>query len=99
MISTVELSGTTTTYIENECSGNVGIMSQLANIPYNYFHKISLYLCILMVPTQARSGDPRQGGAVSVEPIWHACIAICPIKHRMHTYSRCDYCDSTYACH
>ncbi len=34
------------------------------------------------VPMQARSGDPRQGGAVSVGPIWHACIAIRPTKHR-----------------
>ncbi len=32
---------------------------------------------------QARSGDPGQGGAVSVGPIWHACIAICPAKHRL----------------
>ncbi len=31
---------------------------------------------------QDRCGDPRQGGAVSVVPIWHACIAICPAKHR-----------------
>ncbi len=31
---------------------------------------------------QARCGDPRQGGAVSVGPIWHACIAIRPAKHR-----------------
>ncbi len=34
------------------------------------------------VPTQARSGDPGQGGVVSVRPIWHACIAIRPAKHR-----------------
>ncbi len=34
------------------------------------------------VPTQARSGDPGQGGAVSVGPICHACIAIHPAKHR-----------------
>ncbi len=34
------------------------------------------------VSTQARCGDPRQGGAVSVGPIWHACIAIRPAKHR-----------------
>ncbi len=34
------------------------------------------------VPTQARSGDPGQGGAVSVGPVWHACIAIRPTKHR-----------------
>ncbi len=33
---------------------------------------------------QARSGDPGQGGAVSVGPIWHACIAIRPAKHRPH---------------
>ncbi len=33
--------------------------------------------------TQARYGDPRQGGAVSVAPIWHACIAIRPTKHRL----------------
>ncbi len=31
---------------------------------------------------QARSGDPGQGGAVSVGPIWNACIAICPAKHQ-----------------
>ncbi len=36
------------------------------------------------VPTQARSGDPGQGGAVSVGPIWHACIAIRPTKHRVY---------------
>ncbi len=35
------------------------------------------------VPTQARSGDPGQGRAVSVGPIWHACIAIRPAKHRI----------------
>ncbi len=35
-----------------------------------------------VVPTQARSGDPGQGGAVSVGPIWHARIAIRPAKHR-----------------
>ncbi len=34
------------------------------------------------VPTQARSGDPGQGGTVSVGPIWNACIAIRPAKHR-----------------
>ncbi len=34
------------------------------------------------VPTQARSGDRGQGDAMSVGPIWHACIAICPAKHR-----------------
>ncbi len=33
------------------------------------------------VSTQARSGDSGQGGAVSVWPIWHACIAIRPAKH------------------
>ncbi len=31
---------------------------------------------------QARCGNPRQGGAVSVGPIWHACIAIHLAKHR-----------------
>ncbi len=31
---------------------------------------------------QARCGDPGQGGAVSVGPIWHACIAIRDAKHR-----------------
>ncbi len=35
------------------------------------------------VLTQACSGNPGQGGAVSVGPIWHACIAIRPAKHRM----------------
>ncbi len=34
------------------------------------------------VLTQGRSGDPGQGGAVSVGPICHACIAIRPAKHR-----------------
>ncbi len=34
------------------------------------------------VPTQAPIGDPRQGGAVSVGPIWYACIAIHPAKHQ-----------------
>ncbi len=33
------------------------------------------------VPTQARSGDPGQGGAVSMGPVWHACIAKRPAKH------------------
>ncbi len=39
--------------------------------------------------SHARSGDPGQGLAVSVGPIWHACIAICPAKHRtnVHTHS------------
>ncbi len=36
----------------------------------------------LVVPMQAHSGDPRQGGAMSMGPIWHMCIAICPAKHR-----------------
>ncbi len=35
-----------------------------------------------LVTTQARCGDPRQGGVVSVGPIWHACIAIRPAEHR-----------------
>ncbi len=38
------------------------------------------------VPRQARCGNPGQGGAVSVGPIWHACIAICPAKHRFALY-------------
>ncbi len=29
-----------------------------------------------------RHRNPGQGGAVSVGPIWHAYIAICPTKHR-----------------
>ncbi len=35
-----------------------------------------------LVTTLARCGDPGRGGAVSVGPIWHACIAIRPAKHR-----------------
>ncbi len=35
-----------------------------------------------LVTTQARCGNPRQGGGVSVGPIWHACIVIPPTKHR-----------------
>ncbi len=34
------------------------------------------------VSTQARCGDPGQGGALSVGPIWHVCIVIRPAKHR-----------------
>ncbi len=40
----------------------------------------------MYVPTQARSGDPGQGGAVSVGPFRHACIAIRPAKHRRGYY-------------
>ncbi len=40
------------------------------------------------VPTQAHCGDPGQGGAVSVGPIWHACIAIRPAKHRYWSRNR-----------
>ncbi len=36
------------------------------------------------VSTTAHYGDPGQGGAVSVGPIWHVCIAIRPAKHRSH---------------
>ncbi len=39
--------------------------------------------CFPLVTTQARFGDPGQGGAVSVGPIWHACIAIHPAKHQI----------------
>ncbi len=50
--------------------------------------EFSTSYCILpmqaRIPTQARSGDPRQVGAVSVGPIWHACIAICPAEHRSY---------------
>ncbi len=34
------------------------------------------------VSTQAHCGDLGQGAAVSVGPIWHACIAIRLAKHR-----------------
>ncbi len=33
-----------------------------------------------LCPELARSGDPWQGGAVSVGPIWHGCIAIPPLN-------------------
>ncbi len=45
--------------------------------------RIGERVVLIDVPTQARSSDPGQGGAVSVGPIWHACIAIRPTKHRI----------------
>ncbi len=59
------------------------IPEKLSKISYNTninFELLQFFL--IMIPTQARSGDPRQGGAVSVGPIWHTCIAIRPAKHR-----------------
>ncbi len=38
------------------------------------------------VTTEARCGGPGQEGAVSVGPIWHACIAIRPAKYRLSQY-------------
>ncbi len=42
----------------------------------------------LLSATQQR--DPRQGGAVSVGPIWHACITIRPAKHRLWPSCCCN---------
>ncbi len=36
----------------------------------------------LLLTTQACCGDPGEGGAVLVGPIWCACVAKHPVKHR-----------------
>ncbi len=41
---------------------------------------------------QALSGDPRQRDAVSMGPIWHACITIRPAKHRYRFSTKKEIC-------
>ncbi len=43
---------------------------------------ITAFAIIPLVTMQALCGDPGQGVAVSVGPIWHACIAKRSTKHR-----------------
>ncbi len=48
-----------------------------------------------LVTTQGRWGDLGQGSAVSVGPIWYACIAIRPAKHRMPGEDNRKNCDNS----
>ncbi len=57
---------------------------------HEHLHRVLsiLHIWFSLVTTQARCGDPGQGGVVSVGPIWHTCIAIRPAKHPTYMLSQ-----------
>ncbi len=56
----------------------VALSTHFSNQRRNLGGKVAGLKAFLLVTTQAQRGDPGQGGAMSVRPILHACIAICP---------------------